>query len=349
MKVLVTGHSLSHIRQQNFFREVARQGCHVVYVSPDEWKDLRPRPRPERFDNGGRFEPVLLAAMGTANFNPYEFILLGLKNVIFNHRPDVIYCQQEPGSKLLGQCLKEAGDIPVVCFTWENMKHYEASPEFGRLTASEQIKACAGVVAGNDSAKSLCAPFNGNILLGPQVGVDTAHFQARPEVRRDVQVGFIGRPAPEKGAGLVKTIWPTLKILPWVDYTQLPWRMSQVQVLVCFSVDVHYWREQAMPYVACEGIACGALVVASNQGAIPFWAREYSGENPGVIIAGGPDNLTELKNYLFTLTNSLSNGDAVARETKAAAGREWVVQNLSSPVIARRLIEWLEKLSPKKG
>ncbi|GAI61852.1 unnamed protein product [marine sediment metagenome] len=120
------------------------------------------------------------------------------------------------------------------------------------------------MICGNPGAEALVKPWNPHTALMLQVGVDIDHFQARPDVSRNIEVAYIGRVTSEKGLPYLSRAWPTVKVLEWKDFKELPWWYSQIQVMVAYSQDVPWWREQAPNYVVLEALLCGCRAITSS-------------------------------------------------------------------------------------
>jgi len=330
MRLAVVSHSLVHIRQQKFMAQVAALGHELLCIAPRFWGNQYTRDYSEQTGEGSFQVRALLGEAETLVYTPYSFRLRGLGELLSELKPGWVYCQQEPGSQLLAQCieLKPALRFRLACFTWENIA---LKPD-----AASQLNACELVVCGNDAAERLvkaASPAPTTIL--PQVGVDTAHFVARPGVLRNIPVAYIGRLAPEKGLEQLRMAYPKAHFLEWQPWERLPWWYSQVQVVVCYSQDnVIQWKEQAMPYVLVEAIASGCVGVASDAGSIPFWNRVYAGENPAVKIVS-QTSITALR----TAIEQWLDMDTISRNRVVSHGREWVMENLGAITIARKLIE----------
>ena len=318
----VIGHSLIHVRQHIFNRELSKIGIDVTLFSPGEWREQKAQNLDE-----GNFHIRTLRHFGGEDV--YRFKFVGLEDAIREGGFDWIYVNQEPNSIVALDCSK----LPYkkALFTWANI------PSDYTPLGNQVLKEYDLVVCGNGEAQELVSEHNTSTVVLPQVGVDTVHFQARP-VKRDTSVAYIGRATQEKGTDKLLIAWPTARVLAWQSYESLPWWYSMCKIVVNYSQDVPQWREQAMPYTSMEAICCGVFSIVSDAGSIPYWHREFAGENPGVRIV--PQNsLTELKS---TIEECLSA--TIAREESVKAGREWVEENLSSKVIAKRLVECLEKI-----
>ena len=322
MKILAAGHPLSHVRQWKFFETVAGLGHEVLLVSPSEWNGQVP---PFKQDS------LELKVLPTLAEGVRGFSLLGLTDLVKEFAPAWVYVHGEPESALCHQVAALETPAKKAVFTWQNISR--PLDHFAYFAALDHYDL---VVCGNDGAETRMkhAGAKRTVVL-PQVGVDCDHFQARPDVPRDIPVAYIGRPAPEKGIPQLLQAWPAAKILDWVDYRELPWRYSQAQVLICFSQDTENWREQAMPFISCEAMACGCAVIVSDAGSIPFWHSTYPGPNdpsPAVVVPQGA---------VETLGRAIRGllAKPALREELADKGRPWVERNLSSPIIARRLMD----------
>lgn len=325
VRIACVGHSLIHVRQQNFLKVLASKGHDVMACAPDEWNGQH------AFDFvDGRFS--LCAFSGFGQMNPYQFSLLGLGMALQRFAPDVVYAMAEPGSILLDQChdLCATNGWPYVVFTWENIAL--------RPCRVEILKGARVWICGNDQAAQLVSDAIGGssgVHVLPQVGVDVDHFQARPGVERSVQVGYAGRMVPEKGFVQAADAYPMIRALDWKPYLEMPWWLSTLRIIVCFSQDVPHWKEQAMPYIACEAICCGAVAVVSDGGSIPFWQRQFAGENPGAVVVSRGD--------VLGLRRAISDvlADEPRRLAMVHAGRDWVTAHLGSSAIAERLLDVL--------
>ena len=257
MRICTVSHSHIALRQQLFFKEVARQGHDVLMISPGMWFDYKVEPQEVTYPNG----KWQLKTCRHMNDNIYEFTLLGAKELVSEFKPDWLYIQQEPGSTLAREGLTWKAKKRAI-FTWENI----SIKGMGR----EDLKGYDLVICGNPEAEELAKVHNPHTALILQVGVDTDHFQARP-INRIIDVGYIGRPAPEKGIKYVVEAWPTVHILKWTEFRNLPWFYSQIKIVVCFSQDTFIWRVQAPNYVALEALSCGCKCIISDTAAMKYW------------------------------------------------------------------------------
>ena len=357
MKLTVIGHSLVHIRQRRFFAHVARLGHDVLVVCPNRWAHLDCLPSTES-GPGWSYTISPLPAPGQPDM--YQFGLLGLAKVLTDFHPDVVYVQEEVGARITRQALDLAKELGAArtLFVWENQQAPTPAQE-------ELLRQLDLLVCGNDAAAGLHSAAPTWCIL-PQVGVDTDHFQAR-NTPRDQRAIFVaneppGTRRPEKGFDLAKRAWPTMGRLEFTPFRAMPWAYSQIQVVVCPSIDSTWWREQAMPYVAVEANSCFVPAIVSDAGSIPYWHTRFAGTNPGVkIIPTGGLELREAggkvvmasrseaipEGLALKMARDLADaigellGDEGKRVQMGKMGRDWVMENLSNRVIAKKLVEAL--------
>jgi len=321
MRLATISHSHIALRQQLFFREIASQGHEVLMIAPGEWYDYRAVDYKQ--DN---FTFKTCRHIGD---NVYTYNLLGAKDLVEEFAPNWLYIQAEPGSFLAHEAL--SWDIlNRAIFTWENIDI--------KGDGVQQLKKYDLVICGNPAAVELVTPHNDNTALMLQVGVDTNHFQARPNVIRNIEVAYIGRPAPEKGLPYLTRAWPTVRVLEWKDFLDLPWWYSQIQVLVAYSQDTLQWREQAPNYVVLEALSCGCAVVVSDTNSMKYWLEGC----PKVVVVEGHkqgdnkfhiERVPRLKEGIFK---------AQYRFRLCGGGRQWVIDNFSNVAVVKKLLEVLD-------
>jgi len=338
MRICTISHSHVALRQQLFFQGVAKWGHEVLMISPGEWGNLRTSPRyaevlyaPDE-DMGprvfGRFE--LKTCRHMMGENIYQYHLLGARGLAEEFKPDVLYIQAEPGSSLAQEAIM--WDVPKrALFTWENIKFEES--------ARSTLEKYDVVICGNPEAEALAKPWNPHTVLMLQVGVDTDHFQARPDVERNIDVAYAGRIASEKGLPYLQRAWPTVKILDWKDFKELPWWYSQVKVIVAYSQDVPWWKEQAPNYVVLEALLCGCRAITSDTNAMEYWLNNC----PGVVMVSGHDQSDDT--LRMDRVDRLREGIQRALEVEIEnEGRQWVIDKFSNQVVAKKLLEVLYEM-----
>lgn len=330
MKIAVLGHSMVHVRQQMFFTELARLGHDVLVLSPVRWGDQVSIPEGTQIVIEGKvkgsFNLLPLKVMGD---NLYNYRLLDSESIISQFKPDWLYVQSEPGS-VMAEVSRSFKSDKKALFTWENIKF--------NSKAQLVLQGYDLVVCGNPDAERLAAPYSKRTAQMLQVGIDTDHFCARPGVDRDVLVGYVGRMAPEKGLLYLNEAWPLTKYITGISYKEIPWYYSQLQVVVAYSQDVPWWREQAPNYVVIEALSCGCKAVTSDTAAMKYWLDGC----PGVVVVEGCEQMIEFHHP--SKSKWLKDGIIKAIEIpNKVSGREWVKERFSSPVLAKKLIEELER------
>ena len=327
MKITTVSHSHIALRQQLFFREVARQGHEVLMIAPGEWRDLRDRDYNLGSDwPRGSFQFRTCRHIGGEDI--YNYRLLGARDLVEDFQPDWVYVQAEPGSALVEEAISWKVDKRAL-FTWENIDIKGEGPL--------QLPKYDLVICGNPDAEDLVKPHNPHTALMLQVGVDTDHFQARPGIERDIVVAYVGRVTPEKGLPYLKEAWPGVRVMDWKDFLELPWSYSQIQVLVAYSQDMPWWREQAPNYVVLEALSCGGKAVVSDTPAMEYWLRDC----PGVVIVKGHEQYD--KGLHWERVTWLREGIKKALEVDLhSEGRQWVINNFSNVVMAKKLLGVLE-------
>ncbi len=328
MRIMTVSHSHVAVRQQWFFKEVAQQGHEVLMIAPGEWRDLRTKGDAEvyadivdplHFRGKGSFELVTCRHIGGENI--YSFQFLGLKDQIEKFKPDWLYVQQEPGSQVVEDCckIKEKLGCKLALFTWENI--------YLKGSASLHLSKADLVICGNPEAEELVKLFNPKTKVMLQVGLNTEHFWERPDIKRTIRVGFIGRLVPEKGIAYLSLVWPTVQLCPWTTYELLPWRLSQIEVLVAYSQDkLPEWKEQAPPYIAIEALSNGCKVVVSETLASKYWLEGC----PAVIHVPQRDSVALREGIERALNMQVD-------------GRDWVIERFGNPIMAKKLAEALSE------
>jgi glycosyltransferase involved in cell wall biosynthesis len=128
----------------------------------------------------------------------------------------------------------------------------------------------------------------------------------------------------------------------YVPHDETPRWLASMDALVLPSETQPNWEEQ-FGRVIPEALACGAAVVGSDSGEIPFLVRQSEG---GLVFSQRkPARLAEALRKVIT--------DEPLRHQLAAQGRRWVEREIALPAVARRMIGAFEgasmNLSPKSA
>ena len=126
MRIVTVSHSHIALRQQLFFKEIARQGHEVLMIVPGEWGTLRTGPQKE-----GTWELKTCRHMMGENIYHYHF--LGAKDLAEEFKPDWLYIQAEPGSSLAEESVMWNVDKRAL-FTWENISLKGGLTALGDMT-----------------------------------------------------------------------------------------------------------------------------------------------------------------------------------------------------------------------
>ena len=301
--------------------------------------------------------------VGAHLYNPWK-----IRQVINDFEPDVIQLEEE----IFSLCALEVAfwakryKIPLVVFGWENQ--LRSLPLFRRWVRDFVMERTDLYLAGNQDGAEVMRHWNyqGQMEVMPQMGVDTELF-APPENKKSdsVNIGFLGRLAPEKGLDILFTAVSQLKDLDFqvticgsgeseadlrqqadkqqisdrliwrgaVPHELAPVELSKFDVLVLPSRSIATWKEQ-FGHVIIEAMAMGILVIGSSCGEIPHViARKEL-----VFPEGNPQALAQILQRAV--------GDVNWREEMGNYGIERVAQFYSHERIARRLIAQWQKLAP---
>jgi glycosyltransferase involved in cell wall biosynthesis len=339
IRICVIGHSLIAERQALFCEALRKQGAEVLEIYPSNWNNLH---------RDGGFE-----IMGT-NFQTYAF-----KDDAFNKikifSPDVIYSMTEVWQEqsVLSMLWAKVINVPLVLFVWENIRMLNAF----EIALIEQ---CALVVCGNSDAENIVKPYAKRILRLTQVGIDTDLFkkdkieweimddtpEAKEQIKnmqddescffgeggRNFEVGYAGRPTPEKGIKVAEAMKEKFntKIAEGVGYQGMPEWLNDIECLIIPSQDTKEWREQ-WPALIAEALACETPVVAYDAGNI----KEHYGECEAVkfVMQGG---VTAME---FEIKKVLDD-----RQRLGKIGREFVMNKFSNEVVAKKLLNAFEEI-----
>jgi glycosyltransferase involved in cell wall biosynthesis len=272
-------------------------------------------------------------------------------------RPTLAHLEVEPWSLAALQCVVALRGIPIVLFTWENLR--DPRRLLSRVIERLVLRRTAHVIAGNRGAASRmlrCGVAEHDISVLPQFGVDVRRY-ARGDAlsaRRQFDlkppvVGYVGRLVPEKGVerlvlalrdmdarllivgdGPVRpqlealtASWPPGKIsfAGAVGPAAVADHLTVLDVLVLPSRTTSSWAEQ-FGHVLIEAMAAGVPVIGSSSGAIP----EVIGD-AGLIFS--EDDVDALQRQLAWLLS-----DATLRDTLVERGRQRVRTHYTHDVIA---------------
>lgn len=368
IRVLFISHAYVVGVNQGKLKAIADAGVEVALLAPSNWRALEwnrtieletPFPEIKTYS-----APVWFSGrVGAHIYNP-----LTIRQVIEDFQPDVIQVEEE----IFSLCALEAAfwakryGIPLVVFGWENQ--LRSLPLFRRWVRNFVMEAADLYLAGNQDGAAVMRSWNyqGAIEVMPQMGVDTDLFAPVPKNETDtVNIGFLGRLAPEKGLDVLFAAISQLKQqnlnfkmticgsgnseadlrqiaaeqqisdrLIWrgaVPHEAAPQELAQFDVLVLPSRSIATWKEQ-FGHVIIEAMAMGIPVIGSSCGEIPH----VIGRDDLVFPEGDSEALAPI------LRRTIA--DRNWREEIGNYGIERVEQFYSHERIARRSIAQWQKL-----
>lgn len=296
---------------------------------------------------------------------------------LLNEPWDVIHCWEEPYTFSAAQVARAHHvDAALVYASFQNInKRYP--PPFGAVERYAMQRA-RGWIAFGESVRDVLERRRGYAERAHTVipfGVDVQRFAPDLEARHAVYseldwddvgplvIGFVGRFVAEKGLPLLLdvldalhrqgTAWRALfigggpleasvrafgsrhpdrvRIATGVAHDDVPRYMRAMDVLAAPSETTPRWREQFGRMIV-EAFACGVAVVGSDSGEIPFVVG-----SAGLIVKEG-----DREAWTMALASLLS--DSKATRALAALGRTRAETEFAWPVIARRHLDFFERV-----
>jgi glycosyltransferase involved in cell wall biosynthesis len=125
----------------------------------------------------------------------------------------------------------------------------------------------------------------------------------------------------------------------YVPHHETPRWLASMDMLVLPSETQPNWEEQ-FGRVIPEAMACGAAVIGSDSGEIPYLIRQSEG---GLVFTQRqPDELAVMLRQLISSPK--------LRRQLAENGRHWVERDISIPAVAQKMIEtFTAAANPKRG
>lgn len=357
---------------QGKLEAIAQTGeAEVGLLAPSNWKAIewnRELPLETPYENIKYYSaPVNSPGRGGA----YIFSPGKIQQVIKDFQPDILHVELEVFS--LGAfefaIYSRLTGKPLVLFGWENQERHLPLPRHWiRKFVLDTAKL---IIAGNQDGADLLRSwgYKGLIEVMPQIGVDTQLFtpnmRQQQKTSNELQIGFLGRLANQKGIDLIFAAARQLKerglkfriilcgsgndeealrqeaqkqkiaeLVTWrgaVPHSKAAEEISKFDVLVLPSRTTPTWKEQ-FGHVLIEAMAMGVPVVGSS-----------SAEIPNVIdredLVFTEENASELAKILERMIN-----EPEWREEAGRYGMDRVYQYYTHEKIAERLIKLWQKL-----
>ena len=294
MKILIVSHSAVHMRQILFY-EALSKFAEVIAGGPHSWRNLTMNSVVKE-----NFRYIGLACTNEGNM--VEYVLPDFDDVVERMKPDLIYAQCEPYSRManIAFMVARGNNLPFVIFTWENIHKFE-NHGINRLLDNSD-----GIICGNNDAYKLILTNErkSRMTILPQVGISLQHFKPTNAVKT-VKVLYVGRNTAEKGVNIIHDVCSKIrinfKIVSNVEYLELPAVYNEAEIFASLPVETKSWKEQSGSYTNLEAMACGLPVITTVCGAIP----EYLEDAPVYIRQNGTVNPdTFEKNVLLLLQNN---------------------------------------------
>ncbi len=361
MRVLMLSKACIVGTYQRKLEEIARLGVDLTVVVPPSWRDERGETALERAHTHG-YRLVVNPIRWNGHYHLHHYP--GLARW-FTPAPDIVHIDEEPYNLATWQALRLArrAGAKTLFFSWQNIRRYYPLPfTLGEWWVLRQVD---HAIAGTEGAAAVwrAKGYEGPLSVIPQFGVDPDIFRppTRPIAGRTRTLGFVGRLVPEKGPDIALralgqllanglTNWrldligggplrPALEklavecglqdrvtFLGQLPSLQMPVFFRQLDILLAPSRTRPNWKEQ-FGRVLIEGMACGAVPVGSDSGAIP----DVIGD-AGLITPEG-----DVAALAAALRRLLVDDDL--RRELAQKGRQRVLARFTQQEIARQTVE----------
>lgn len=329
----------------------------LTVAVPPSWKDERGTTTLERAHTEGyRLEVLPLAFNGQFHLHFYPT----LKKLIRDVQPDIVHIDEEPYNLATYHAnrLARRSGAKTLWFSWQNLRR-RYPPPFSWMERYN-IAHVDHAITGSQTAADVwrAKAYRGPLTVIPQFGVDPDIFTLpeTPRPESPVHIAYAGRLVPEKGVDIFvealaqlvgawratilgsgpeelalrslirrHSLAERIDILPSIPSTAMAQFYQTVDMLTVPSRAQPNWTEQ-FGRVIIEAMACGAVVVGSNVGEIPYVIGDA-----GVIFP---------ENDVRTLRNTLADliGASERRRELGKRGRERVLARFTQQQVAQETV-----------
>lgn len=329
----------------------------LTVAVPPSWKDERGVTTLERAHTAG-YRLEVLPMVFNGQFHLHFYPTLG--RLIRDAQPDIVHIDEEPynlATYHANRLARRAG-AKTLWFSWQNLAR-RYPPPFSWMERYN-VRHIDLALTGSQTAAAVwrAKGYHGPAAVIPQFGVDPDIFTppAEPRSAQPVHIAYAGRLVPEKGVDLLidalaglpgdwratilgsgpeasrlqaqaqaRRIAESVTFLPNIPSTDMPAFYQNVNILVTPSRTRPNWTEQ-FGRVLIEAMACGAAVVGSDTGEIPYVVGDA-----GVIFT--EDDRDALAS---ALTRLIDNADL--RGELGRRGRERVLAHFTQRQIAEATV-----------
>ena len=383
MKILAISHSCTADVNQQLFVELSElPGTEVQLVVPARWRqDYSTQKLPPKVLPQVQFKVHALPVFAPGSLH-LHFYLHGLREVLKQYRPDVVFVDEEPWSVVLMQTGRLCArlKIPFVPYTKQNiLKRY---PLLFRWIERHTYRHATGIVALSEEVRDVLRAkgYRGECPLLPHAcDLSLFHPGRSEDLRKTLKlsgivIGYLGRLVPEKG---LETIVEAAKQLVAVSHV-IPFTVLLVgagshendlkEMVARAGLQGHFVFTGAVPhseagdYLRCMDIFVlpsrttpswkeqfGRVIVESMACGVPVVGSD-SGHIPYLIEETGGGLVFREGNAhdLSEKLGSLMNDPELLRSLGEVGGKA-VRANYTYPSIAGKLLEILKSLSSRRN
>ena len=288
---------------------------------------------------------------------------------------DIVYSPSEP---ILLTTLYQAFWAKIffkkhIIFTWENIPYENKFRGFNllvkKIILNFNLELCDGIICGNQKAQEIFKKYTDlPTVVIPLSGVDSELYNQAPVVKDKFIYTFAGALGYRKGIHLIidalkivikdvpnvhlnivgtgeyevslKLKVESLKLtdrisfIPWANAEDLKKILSATDVFVYPSLSYGGWEEQ-FGYSMAEASLMGLPIIATKSGSIDEVVID--GET-GILVE--PDQSDELSKAMIRLAQ-----DGELRTRLGQNGRNYIKNNFSYEVVARKFYEFFQKIN----